>query len=99
VARLQFLAGTDAEVHITTRDVPAGIKRTLRRLDADLLVIGPGRNSARSDMLGSNVTRLVGAAPCPVVVLEKITTGPQPNKDMRVAQSLRRPAGGSRYAR
>jgi nucleotide-binding universal stress UspA family protein len=73
VSRLQLLGGTSAEVHIATSDVAKGVKRVLRSLDADLLVIGPGQNAARSGVLGANVKRLVGAAPCPVLVLGKVT--------------------------
>jgi nucleotide-binding universal stress UspA family protein len=73
VSRLQLIAGTGAELHTATSGVATGVKRILRRLDADLLVIGPGRNAARSGVLGTNVKRLVSAAPCPVLVLEKLT--------------------------
>lgn len=52
-------------------DPPQAIRNALRKLDADLLVIGPGRQPPGEMKLGSHVFDIVRAAPCPVLVLDK----------------------------
>lgn len=99
VAKLQSLASTSAGLHIETSDVRKGVRRALHRLDADLLVIGPGRNAAKFGASGSNVKTLVRAASCPVLVLEKIAAGPRLTKDVPVEQPMSRSAKWSGHTR
>lgn len=52
-------------------DVASGLRGAVRQLDADLLVIGPGRQRPGGLSLGDNAFEIVRAAPCPVLVLDK----------------------------
>lgn len=56
---------------IVRGDPPQAIRNAVRKLDADLLVIGPGRQPPGQTRLGSHVFDIVRAASCPVLVLDK----------------------------
>ncbi len=56
---------------IVQGDAPRAIPSALKKLNADLLVIGPGRQVPGHLKLGSLVLDIVRASPCPVLVLDK----------------------------
>lgn len=56
---------------IVRGDPPQAIRSALRKADADLLVIGPGRQAPGAMKLGGHVLDIVRASTCPVLVLDK----------------------------
>lgn len=72
-----------ADIYIEYSDISSGIQRVLRRLNADLLVIGPGRHSGHEGNLGAHVVPLVRSVECPVLVLSKpgVSTIYRPKRD------------------
>lgn len=60
-----------SELLVVRGDPALAIRNALKRLGADLLVLGPGRQQPGEIRLGAHVLDIVRAAPCPVLVLDK----------------------------
>lgn len=63
---------TLADIYVETGETKSGVENILRKIRADLLVIGPGRHSRETGRLGTNVLPLVHSASCPVLVISKV---------------------------
>jgi nucleotide-binding universal stress UspA family protein len=65
--------GTNASLHVVRGSIGDPARQIVglaRAVDADLLIVtGRGRSPLRGVAMGSVTQRLVGAAPCPVLVL------------------------------
>jgi nucleotide-binding universal stress UspA family protein len=65
VAQLQEREGTHAQIMLEPGDVSDAAARVIRRLNADLLVIGRGKSADAH--LGTNAYDIIRKSPCPVV--------------------------------
>ena len=69
IGRIQRELQTEAKPWIQTGETPETIKEAVRRLGADLLVIGRGRHSGPVGRLRTNAYAILRESPCPTAAI------------------------------